>query len=198
VSQIRKRLTYANVMSSIAVFLVLGGATAFAASSLGKNTVGSKQLKKEAVASSKIKDGSLQASDFKVGQLPAGPRGPQGPQGATGTVDTSSFYTKTQSDARFLRGTITVVAHHTIAGSTFEEARADCPSGYQAVGGGVDPSNVATMSVTNSSPNIENTPRMSTLPNGNHAAATGWIAWVRNESATAGTIGVAAICSPLG
>ena len=28
---IRKRLTYANVMSSIAVFLVLGGATAFAA-----------------------------------------------------------------------------------------------------------------------------------------------------------------------
>ena len=29
--QIRKRLTYANVMSSIAVFLVLGGATAFAA-----------------------------------------------------------------------------------------------------------------------------------------------------------------------
>jgi hypothetical protein len=36
--QIRKRLTYANVMSSIAVFLILGGATAFAA--LGKNTVG--------------------------------------------------------------------------------------------------------------------------------------------------------------
>ena len=33
--QIRKRLTYANVMSSIAVFLVLGGATAFAASKIG-------------------------------------------------------------------------------------------------------------------------------------------------------------------
>ena len=33
VKQIRKRLTYANVMSSIAVFLVLGGATAFAAGS---------------------------------------------------------------------------------------------------------------------------------------------------------------------
>jgi hypothetical protein len=46
---VRKRLTYANVMSSIAVFLVLGGATAFAASQLGKETVGTKQLKKEAV-----------------------------------------------------------------------------------------------------------------------------------------------------
>ncbi len=29
-NQIRKRLTYANAMSSIAVFLVLGGGTAFA------------------------------------------------------------------------------------------------------------------------------------------------------------------------
>jgi hypothetical protein len=195
VKQIHRRLTYANVMSSIAVFLVLGGATAFAATELVKNSVGTKQLKNNAVNSAKVKNHSLLAADFKSGQLPAGPRGPQGP---TGTVDTSSFYTKTQSDARFLRGTITVVAHSTIAGSTFDEARANCPSGYEAVGGGVDPSNVATMSVTNSSPNIENTPRMSTLPNGNHAAATGWIAWVRNESATAGTIGVAAICSPLG
>ena len=38
--QIRKRLTYANVMSSLAVFLVLGGATAFAATQLAKNSVG--------------------------------------------------------------------------------------------------------------------------------------------------------------
>ena len=34
---LRKRLTYANVMSSIAVFLVLAGGTAFAATPLGKN-----------------------------------------------------------------------------------------------------------------------------------------------------------------
>ena len=45
---IRKRLTYANVMSSIAVFLVLGSATAFAAQQLGKKTVGTKQLKANA------------------------------------------------------------------------------------------------------------------------------------------------------
>jgi hypothetical protein len=36
--KIRRRLTHANVMSSIAVFLVIGGASAYAA--LGKNTVG--------------------------------------------------------------------------------------------------------------------------------------------------------------
>lgn len=62
---VRKRLTYANVMSSIAVFLVLGGATAFAAGHLGKNTVGSKQLKKNAVTSAKIKAGAVTGAKIK-------------------------------------------------------------------------------------------------------------------------------------
>jgi hypothetical protein len=90
--QIRKRLTYANVMSSLAVFLVLGGGAALAASQLGKNTVGTKQLKKNAVTSPKVKNGSLQATDFAAGQLPAaakgatGPTGPAGAKGATGAT----------------------------------------------------------------------------------------------------------------
>jgi hypothetical protein len=93
VKQIRKRLTYANVMSSLAVFLVLGGA-AFAAAQLPKNSVGSKQLKKNAVTTAKIKkdavtgakvkNGSLAASDFAAGQLPAGPKGAQGARGEKG------------------------------------------------------------------------------------------------------------------
>ncbi len=58
-NQLRKRLTYANVMSSIAVFLVLGGATAFAASQLGKNSVGTKQLKANAVTKKKLKKNSV-------------------------------------------------------------------------------------------------------------------------------------------
>jgi hypothetical protein len=98
VKQIRKRLTYANVMSSIAVFLVLGGATALAANQLGKNTVGTKQLKKNSVTSAKVKNGSLLSSDFKAGQLPAGPQGarglqgPQGPAGAQGPAGTALAY----------------------------------------------------------------------------------------------------------
>lgn len=83
VNQIRKRLTYANVMSSIAVFLVLGGA-AFAAVKLPKNSVGTKQLKNNAVTSVKVKDGSLLKGDFAAGQLPAGPAGPAGPKGDKG------------------------------------------------------------------------------------------------------------------
>ena len=62
--QIRKRLTYANVMSSIAVFLVIGGATAFAAG-LGKNSVGTKQLKKNAVTPAKIKKNAVTTAKIK-------------------------------------------------------------------------------------------------------------------------------------
>ena len=63
--QIRKRLTYANVMSSIAVFLILGGATALAASHLGKNSVGTKQLKSNAVTTAKIKKNAVTAKKIK-------------------------------------------------------------------------------------------------------------------------------------
>ena len=66
--QIRKRLTYANVMSSIAVFLVIGGATAFAAG-LAKNSVGTKQLKKNAVTTAKIKKQAVAAGKIKNGAV---------------------------------------------------------------------------------------------------------------------------------
>jgi hypothetical protein len=64
VKQIRRQLTYANVMSSIAVFLVLGGATALAAG-LAKNSVGTKQLKKNAVTTKKIKNNAVTTPKIK-------------------------------------------------------------------------------------------------------------------------------------
>lgn len=63
--QIRKQMTYANVMSTIAVFLVLGGATALAASHLHKNSVGTRQLKKNAVTAAKIKKNSVKTGKIK-------------------------------------------------------------------------------------------------------------------------------------
>lgn len=66
--QIRKRLTYANVVSSIAIFLVLGGATAIAAG-LAKNSVGPKQLKKNAVTTAKIKNNAVSTAKLKNGAV---------------------------------------------------------------------------------------------------------------------------------
>lgn len=68
--RIRQRFTYANAMSSIAVFLILGGATAMAAKvALPKNSVGAKQLKKNAVSSPKIVDGSVGSADIADGSV---------------------------------------------------------------------------------------------------------------------------------
>lgn len=67
--QIRQRLTYANVMSSIAVFLVLAGGTAFAAQQLGKNSVGSKQIKKNAITTAKIKNNAVNGAKIKPGAV---------------------------------------------------------------------------------------------------------------------------------
>jgi hypothetical protein len=66
---LRRRLTYANVMSSIAVFLVVAGGSAFAANQLGKNTVGTKQLKNNAVTGAKIKNGAVTGAKLSLSTL---------------------------------------------------------------------------------------------------------------------------------
>jgi hypothetical protein len=50
---LRARLTFANVMSVVAVFIALGGA-GYAATKLARNSVGTKQIKNEAVTLKKI------------------------------------------------------------------------------------------------------------------------------------------------
>jgi hypothetical protein len=68
--QIRKRLTYANVMSSLAVFLILGGATAIAAkTALPKKSVGTKQLKANAVTPAKLKKDAVTEAKIKNGAV---------------------------------------------------------------------------------------------------------------------------------
>src|SRR3982750_3082011 len=84
----RLRLTYANVASTLALFIALGGVS-YAAVTLPKNSVGSKQLKKNAVTASKVKNGSLGLGDFQKGQLrkvegDQGPQGDAGPSGVSG------------------------------------------------------------------------------------------------------------------
>src|SRR5947208_4683914 len=82
-SKIRSRITYSNVIASLALFIALGGG-AYAAIKIPKNSVGSAQIKANAVNSSKVKNRSLLAGDFKAGQLPAGPQGIQGVPGVQG------------------------------------------------------------------------------------------------------------------
>jgi hypothetical protein len=80
-SAIRKRLTYANVISTLALLLVIGGGSAYAASQFEKESIGSRALKKEAVTPAKL---SQKAKDALTG--PVGPKGATGPSGAAGAA----------------------------------------------------------------------------------------------------------------
>ncbi len=65
---LRTKLSYANVMATVAVFLALGGG-AYAATQLKNNSVGTKQLKNNSVTGQKVKDGSLSGADINSSSL---------------------------------------------------------------------------------------------------------------------------------
>jgi hypothetical protein len=85
VARIRARLSYGNVVATLALFIALGG-TSYAALKLPRNSVGSAQLRSNAVTSSKVQDGSLLLQDFNANERAAlhGATGPQGPAGLAG------------------------------------------------------------------------------------------------------------------
>jgi hypothetical protein len=114
----RSKLTYANVVSTLCLFLVFGGTGAYAASQLAKDSVGSKQLKKGAVtlvkiapsaqaalkgqggaAGAKGADGSPGANGAAGSAGQQGPTGPTGPGGAAGAGGLGFFGSGSDGDA---------------------------------------------------------------------------------------------------
>jgi hypothetical protein len=81
-SRVPSRLTYANVIATLALFLALGGSS-YAALKLPGGSVGPKQLQRNAVTSPKVKPGSLRLNDLRASAR-AGLRGPAGPPGSAG------------------------------------------------------------------------------------------------------------------
>jgi hypothetical protein len=67
-TSIRKQLSYANVMATLAVFIALGGG-ALAALRIPANSIGTEQLKRGAVTGAKVKEGSLPGTDIKPHSL---------------------------------------------------------------------------------------------------------------------------------
>lgn len=78
--------TYANVMSTLGVFIALGG-TSYA---VARNSIGTPQLRNGAVTSAKVRNGTLTRADLARSAIglrgPRGTAGPLGPLGPTGPV----------------------------------------------------------------------------------------------------------------
>ena len=196
-ASIAHRLTYANVMATVAVFIALGG-TSYAAITLKKNSVRSTHirngqvksadLRSNAVTSSKVRNGALLAGDFRPGELPAGAPGPAGPKGDPGDKgdkgeagaagapgpkgDTGTF------------GAVTVqyeAAPVDLADGASQSYNAFCPAGQRGIAGGArgDNFNSEDTEVTSSRPAIS---PANTEPPTDGQSFTGWRTTVTNKA----------------
>jgi hypothetical protein len=137
-SKVRSHLSYANVVSTMCLFIVLGG-TSYAVATgsidsreIKNSTIRGKDVKNNSLKGSDvaglgtgdIRDSSLLAQDFKPGQLPAGAtgasgaRGPEGPPGISGLDRVGKASPSNSQSPKFVL--------------------AVCPPGQRVVGTGAD------------------------------------------------------------
>ncbi len=168
------RLSYANVVATLALFVALGGSS-YAALNLPKASVGAKQLKKNSVTSPKVKRGSLLVSDFKASQR-ARLRGPSGPRGAQGIAGSPGATRVINREGPFV----------TIAADDSETASVNCNPGEVATGGGVGQSNGALldMQAVTSVPIV-----------GAGGVPTGWTVRAANVDSNSDNMGTTAVAA---
>jgi hypothetical protein len=176
-----RRPSPALVVACLALAVSLGG-TSYAAFVLPANSVGTVQLKAGAVVSGKVRNGTLLLADVQAGQLE------------------SRFFTRAQADARFLRATtVASPPNASVDPGNFALQLVQCPSGEQAIGGGVDVGNVTTVRVAASHPTLAGQPPgLLPLPTGTLPAATGWRGVVYNSGTSMQPFRVVAVCAPIG
>lgn len=101
--QLRPKLTYANVMATIAVFIALGGAS-YAAVGLPKNSVGTKQIVKEAITAAKIKDRAVTGPKIALSSLGTVPSATTAESAIHANSATTASTANKAGDAQTLQG----------------------------------------------------------------------------------------------
>jgi hypothetical protein len=177
---VRPRLTYANVTATLALFVALGGG-AYAAATLPRNSVGTRQLKrgavttaklhkravtnsklrKNAVTSSKVRNNSLTGSDINESTL--------------GAVPSAAIATGL---AHVTYKAVSGVAPAGDVGT----ATATCDAGQHALGGGAKVDDVINSFILDDFPT---------------AGGTGWTTRVGNGSTGNTAFTAYAVCAPV-
>ena len=192
IRRLAQRLTYANVMATLALFVALGG-TSYAAVTLPRNSIGAKQIRPGSVRSSDVLDSSLQLRDFsrrarvalRGSRGPAGPAGPAGPSGSSGSQGTAGG----SQGAAGGSGAAPVTLRYKTAAGTVPRAPAaeetssasasvSCDAGQHATGGGARLDDVAETAVQDSFPGPGGTAWTVRVGNDDPAAAHGFTVFV--------------------
>jgi hypothetical protein len=184
VSRIRARLSYGNVVATLALFIALGG-TSYAALKLPRNSVGNTQIRNDAVTSAKVQNGSLLLEDFSAAQQAAlhgapgsqgatgplgpkgdaGPKGDQGPQGPPGAPGATNVVVHTKDLGQ-------------LAAKASTTAKVTCSAGEHAIAGGAS-STDDLLTIRQSFPlGVDPNPAVE------GASPTGWSTVVINTSTT--------------
>lgn len=143
---IRSHLSFANLVSLMALFIALGGTT-YAAVTLPKNSVGAKQIKKNGVSASEIKRNAVGASEIRPNAVASGDIADNGVAGAdlsdnsvgAGEVADGSLGATDLQAGLLNFPSITAqteAATVALANNSSASYTVTCPAGQQAIGGG--------------------------------------------------------------
>jgi len=154
ITSIFRRLSFANVTSSLALFIALGGAS-YAAIKVPANSVGTKQVKNRAITTRKLDPKALTSLHGARG-LPGSPgvQGPQGLQGlqglqgpkgdtgasgaalADGSITASKLAGSSVTQAKL--GLTIAVGSTNVSSTANQAAVATCPAGTSVISGAVE------------------------------------------------------------
>lgn len=136
----RPRLSYANTISTVALFLALGGVS-YAAAILPRNSVGPTQIRAGAVGTSEIRNGGIRLPDIASSTRKA-LRGASGPPGLAGPAGASavSYFSVVSGSGQFLRGNASSGGHTSVGSGSYTVAFPGNVTGcaYSATLGGTD------------------------------------------------------------
>jgi hypothetical protein len=203
ISAVRRHLTYANVMASIAVFVAMsGGAYAL---SLPKKSVGSKQLrtgavtnkkiKKNAVTGSKVKADALTGSDVNESKLGKVPSATTADTATTATTATNATKLNNKDAAAYpsslviRRKDLTPLANGSSSGALGDGSANDgtiyCAAGEHAIGGGVRIAAAGVDQAVSSSRPVKDTSSSASVPD-DGGTALGWRGVASDSGGVAG------------
>lgn len=114
----RPRLSYANVMSTIAVMVALGG-TSYAAFKLPNNSVTTKKIKKGAVTTKKLADGAVTTGKLATSAVTSS-------QLANGAVTSSKLAPNSITESNVVPGSLTGAAFQCAPGDEGLDNRHEC------------------------------------------------------------------------